>query len=149
MTHFLSAIIIALAMITFSAAQGRSPVDKTEEAKKEILKIENERDQALMNNDADWFERVFADDIAYNGGTSTKAQIVAEIRSKDRKWQAVRHDNYQVRIYGNTAVVTYRSGSTMEYKGKVSTNLGNTTDVYVKENGMWRAVVHHVSPVRN
>jgi hypothetical protein len=32
--------------------------DKDEEIKKEIIKLEDERDQALMHNDADWFERV-------------------------------------------------------------------------------------------
>jgi non-ribosomal peptide synthetase component F len=121
--------------------------NQDEQIQKEVLKLENERDRALMNNDADWFERVFADDMDYNSGTVTKAQIVAEIRSKERKWQAVRHDDYRVRVYGNTAVVTYTSGSTMEYKGKVSTNRANTTDVYVKQAGVWRAVVHDVIPI--
>lgn len=142
-------ILLAVSMVSIVKVQGAPgpKPDQNEETKKEILKLENERDQALMNNDADWFERVFVDDIDYNGGTVTKVQIVGEIRSKERKWQAVRHDNYRVRVHGNTAVVTYRSGSTMEYKGKVSTNLGNTTDVYVKQGGVWRAVVHHVSPI--
>jgi hypothetical protein len=149
MQKVLLIILLAVSMVGVVKAQGApgAKPDQNEEIKKEILKLENERDRALMNNDADWFERVFADDIDYNGGTVTKAQIVGEIRSKERKWQAVRHDDYRVRVYGNTVVVTYRSGSTMEYKGKVSTNLANTTDVYVKQGGVWRAVVHHVTPI--
>ena len=140
--------LFALSMAVAMHGQ-RAPGSEAErsEAKQQILKLEDERDQALMNNDADWFERVFADDMTFNGKPS-KAQVVAEIRSKDRKWQAVRHDEYRVRIYGNTAVVVYRSDSTMDYKGKVSTNLATTTDVYVKQNGVWRAVVHDVTPIK-
>jgi uncharacterized protein (TIGR02246 family) len=125
----------------------RAPTGE-EEIKKEILKLENERDQALMKNDADWFERVFADDIDYIGASGemmTKQQVVDEIRSRTRKWQAVRHDDYKVRVYGNAAVVSYRSDSTMEYKGQVKTTLARTTDVYVKENGQWRDAVHQVT----
>jgi uncharacterized protein (TIGR02246 family) len=145
-------LLLATSMVGVAKLQGTpgAKPDKDEEVKKEILKLEDERDQALMRNDADWFERVFADDIAYTGGNGampTKAEIVAEIRSRERKWQAVQHDDYRVRVYGNTAVATYFSHSTMEYKGKVSTNLGRTTDVYVKQDGVWRAVVHHVSAV--
>ena len=69
------------------------------------------------------------------------------IRSRARTWQAVRHEDYNVRIYGDTAVVTYRSGSTSQYQGKVSTVLANTTDVYVKQGGVWHAVVHDVIPI--
>jgi hypothetical protein len=141
--------LLAVALIgalKLHGAPGAS-ADQDEQTKKEILKLESDRDQALMHNDADWFERVFVDDIDYNGGTVSKEQIVGEIRSKARTWQAVRHDDYRVRVYGNTVVVTYRSGSTMEYKGRVATNLGNTTDVYVKQAGVWRAVVHHVTPI--
>jgi hypothetical protein len=149
MQRFLLTILFAVSMAGVVKAQGAADAkpDKDEEVKKEILQLEDQRDRALMNNDADWFERIFADDIAYMGGTVTKAQIVAEIRSRERTWQAVRHDDYHVRVYGNTAVVTYRSGSTMEYKGKISTNLGVTTDVYVKQGGAWRAVVHQVTPI--
>ena len=120
----------------------------SEEIKKEVLKLEQERDQALMKNDAAWFERIFADDIDYigaGGGIMTKRQVVDEIGSRARKWQAVRHDEYKVRVYGNAAVVSYRSDSTMEYKGQVKTTLARTTDVYVKQNGQWRDVVHQVT----
>src|SRR5579872_6135545 len=142
----LLAVSVSL-MLALVRIQVRADSDKAAQVQKEILQLEDERDHALMNNDADWFERVFANDIDYNSGTGTKAQIVAQIRSKERKWQAVRHDNYRVRVYGNTVVVTYRSGSTMEYQGKVSTNLANTTDVYVKQQGKWLAVVHDVIPI--
>ena len=149
MRKFATLIVLIVALSGVLRAQGTSTGTATdEEIKKEILKLEDERDQALMKNDADWFERVFADDIAYTGASGdimTKAQVVDEIRSRERKWQAVRHDDYRVTVYGDTAVVSYRSDSTMERKGKVTTTLARTTDVYVKQNGQWRDVVHQVT----
>ena len=142
-------MLLAVLLCGVVRAQGTTTDKATdEEVKKEILKLEEERDQALMRNDADWFERVFADDIAYTGASGdimTKAQVVDEIRSRTRRWQAVRHDDYKVRVYRNTAVVSYRSNSTMERQGKVTTTLARTTDVYVKQNGVWRDVVHQVT----
>ena len=150
MRNFSLCILLAFIALGKVSAQGTpqtKPAKDDANIKVEVLKLEQEREQALLRNDADWFERVFADDIDYNGGTLTKQQIVEEIRSRQRTWQAVRHDEYRVRVYGNTAVVTYRSGSTMVYKGKVATTLAHTTDVYVKQSGVWRAVVHHVTPI--
>ena len=149
MKKYVLFIVFVVSMVGGVKMQGNPGVktDKDEEVKKEIIKLEDERDQALMHNDADWFERVFADDIAYMGGTVSKAKIVGEIRSKERTWQAVRHDHYNVRVYGTTAVVTYLSHSTMVYKGAVSNNVGITTDVYVKKDGKWLAVVHAGTPV--
>ena len=143
-------ILLTVLLSGVTRAQGPATGTATDEqeVKKEILKLEEERDQALMKNDADWFERVFADDIAYTGASGdimTKAQVVDEIRSRTRRWQAVRHDDYKVRVYGNTAVVSYRSNSTMERQGKGTTTLARTTDVYVKQNGQWRDVVHQVT----
>jgi uncharacterized protein (TIGR02246 family) len=146
LTLFIVLTLLLSGMARAQATAASAAAD--EEVKKEVLKLEEERDQALMRNDADWFERVFADDIDYigaSGRSSTKAQIVDEIRSRARKWQAVRHDDYKVRVYGDTAVVSYRSDSTMEYQGKVTTTLARTTDVYVKQGGQWRDVVHQVT----
>jgi hypothetical protein len=142
-------VLLAVALPGMVKAQGTAATSaRDEEVKKEIIRLEEERDQALMKNDADWFERVFADDIAYTGASGdmmTKAQVVGEIRSRERKWQAVRHDDYRVSVYGDTAVVSYRSDSTMERQGKVTTTLARTTDVYVKQGGVWRDVVHQVT----
>jgi hypothetical protein len=37
----------------------------------------------------------------------------------------------------------------MERKGRILTGVVRTTDVYVKQDGVWRIVAHLVTPVRN
>ncbi len=128
----------------------------TKGVEQEILDLEKGKVEALRAGGevaAKWFERHFAEDIAYttgNGGFSTKAQTVDEFRSWARKLHFVEHDDYRVRAYGNTAVLTYRGNDIMERNGKVGNkSLVRTTDVYVKQDdGVWRIVVHHVTPVR-
>jgi len=128
----------------------------TKEVEQEILDLEHGKVEALRASGevaAKWFERHFADDIAYTtgtGGFSTKVQTVNEFRSGARKLHFVEHDDYRVRVYGNTAVLTYRGNDIMERNGKVGNkSLVRTTDVYVKQDdGVWRIVVHHVTPVR-
>jgi hypothetical protein len=56
--------------------------------------------------------RVWADDLTFTnplGVVQTKAERLAEIRSGGRKLDAVDIDDIQVRVYGETAVVTSRS----------------------------------------
>lgn len=123
---------------------------------KEILKIEHEKIRAMQAGGsvaADWFDHIEADGLAQtmqDGRTLTKAQHVAEYRTNAFKAIVHDHYDYRVRIYnGNTAVVTYLGYDIDELNGKSSGYAQNeTTDVFVKENGKWRTVVHHVTRVQ-
>ncbi len=62
--------------------------------------------------------------------------------------------NYQithmeVRVYGNTAVVTgYLTGTRTQLDGTVTQNRDRRTGVWVKQGGQWKEVHHHQSPLR-
>jgi ketosteroid isomerase-like protein len=151
-------VLFVVAMSGLVHAQGTTgkKSDYNEETKKQILALEQEKVQALERSGsfgADWFERHYADDIDYvsgNGASFTKAQTVDEFRSGARKLHLVHHDDFHVNVYGNTAVLSYRGNDVMERNGKVGNReLVRTTDVYVKQDdGVWRIVVHHVTPIQ-
>lgn len=154
---FLSILcVISLAgLVIAPAAAGRS-ADTDEQIKNEILKLERSKVEAMKAGGevaAQWFERYYTDDIDYVGGNGhifTKADTVNEFRSGARKLRLIIHDDYRVRVYGNTAVLTYRGNDIMDRNGKPGTQeLVRTTDVYVKQaDGVWRIAVHHVTPDR-
>ena len=157
MRRFFLSALLAASLVGFVKAQDTSgdKPDTHDEAKKEILKLEHEKTQILEQSGsvaADWFDRYFADDIDYvgsSGSIGSKAQTVNGFRSGDLKMRSVQHDEYGVRVYGNTAIATYRGNDIMEHQGKVSDRvLVRTTDVFVKQNGVWRMVAHHVTPIR-
>jgi hypothetical protein len=149
--------MLAVSLVGCVKAQDRAgeQSDIAKEVEKEILKLEHEKTQVLEKSGsiaADWFDRYFADDIDYVGSSGTigsKARTVNGFRTGELKMRSVQHDEYGVRVYGNTAIATYRGNDIIENKGKVSDRvLVRTTDVFVKENGAWRMVAHLVTPVR-
>jgi hypothetical protein len=149
MQRFLLTILVAISLVGFVKAQEITG-DKAEEVKKEIVKLEHEKDQALLSSRpacADWFDRHDADGLAYTGPAGdvwTKAQLIAGWRSGKREWHEIDHHTHNVHVYGsggngNTAVVTYVSAAKTENR--------ITTDVWVKQDGVWQRVVHQVTPV--
>ena len=154
MQRLLLTILWTVSFVGFVKAQQttaeRAATD--EEVKKEILKLEDEFTQALLKGGsvaADFIDRYDADDITItvNGITSSKAEVMAEFISGERKQLSVQHDDFNLHIYGNTVVVTYRGHNVTQRKGKVSESSVRTTDVLVKQGKVWRRVVHNVNPV--
>jgi ketosteroid isomerase-like protein len=111
----------------------------------EILKIEEERNQALQDGDAESLDRIYTDDLAYTnarGFVLTKAQHLADIKAKNLKLSSIKHSDVEVRVHGSTGIVTGVSTSLVEYKGVASSSPRRYVNVYVKENGLWRCAVH-------
>jgi len=154
MRRILLAMLLAVSLVGFVKAQEASG-DTAEEVKKEIMKIEQEKESALEKDasaQADWFERYNADDLdetTTTFGVRTKAQVLADFRSGNQKNIPVSSYDYRVRVHGNgnTAILTYRNHNTVTIVDKTYAQEHFVTDVYVKEDGVWQRVVHHASIV--
>lgn len=53
-----------------------------------------------------------------------------------------------IRIFGDVALVRAKSVYTKKQKGKLITGYSVYTDTYLKENGRWRCVQAHMTPVQ-
>lgn len=130
------------------SASGESP--EVEKIKQEVLQVEREQDEAVAKSDTKVLDRIWADGLVYTTPTGelvTKAHHLADFQSGVRKFDSMKHDNFQVRVYGDTAVLTARSTSVLHYKGQVSAGPRVFTNVYVKMDGRWQLVSHHVTDV--
>jgi uncharacterized protein (TIGR02246 family) len=137
-------IILTSALLTAQQAMKQAP-QATRDLKNEVLKIEEERNQALQKGDAEELDRIYTDDLVYTnarGFVLTKAQHLADIRAKNLKLTSMEHSDVEVRVHGNTGIVTGISTSLVEYKGVASSSPRRYVNVYVKEDGMWRCAVH-------
>src|ERR1700694_431309 len=120
MRRILLAMLLAVSLVGFVKAQEASG-DTAEEVKKEIMKIEQEKVSALGKGSsaiADWFERYNADDLAHTdpgSGVRTKAQVIADFKSRKQKVVPGMFSDYRVRVHGNgsTAILTYRNHNTV------------------------------------
>jgi len=147
-------LVPLLVVASLGSAKGQGTADNEPNAKvrEEILKVEEEEKEASLKGDTDTLDRLFANDIAYtnqNGELVPKGQFLAEYRSGAQKIHTFKHDDVRLRSYGDTVVVTGRSTSAFRYKGKEYAGAKRFTNVWVKQGGQWRLVVHHVTAVEN
>jgi uncharacterized protein (TIGR02246 family) len=153
---------LLLPLLTVSLAgssTGQEPsangADAVEQAKREVLALENEQVQDVFKGDAEALDRVYADDIAYtyaNGELVSKSQALANIRSGKNKLFVPNHDDIRVQVYGDTVVLTGRTQSTLRCCDEKATSLkvhSRFTKVYVKLDGRWQMVVHQTTPITN
>jgi ketosteroid isomerase-like protein len=56
------------------------------------------------------------------------------------------HD-LEVRVYGDTAVVTSRGVSGGKYQGQAFREVERSSCVFVREDGQWRCVLTHLSRI--
>jgi ketosteroid isomerase-like protein len=141
--------LLAVVLIASNrAAQSSEKQADPEVTKKEVIKAEDELYHAIERNDTDVINRIWADDIAYTTGAGEiqdKATALAAFRSGAVQLTVLKHDEIRVHVYGNTVVVTGRSTSSAVMNGGSSKGPRRFTDVWVKLDGRWRLVVHHVS----
>jgi ketosteroid isomerase-like protein len=122
------------------AEKADGPTAKTEE---EIQELHNKLIQAQLNSDIAALDRIWADDHIFTnplGVVQTKAQRLAEIQSGSRKLELFSVTDVQVRVYGDTAVVTSRAMLKGQRQGQEISGQFRGIDVYVKKQGGWQVV---------
>ena len=111
-----------------------------EQAVRQLL---NETSAALGRNDTSALDRIYADSYTLtneNGVLLTKAPRLAAIKSGELKFESVAFDEVNVRLYGNTAVATYRVTSKAQFKGQEAGGQFRSTVTLVKMKGRWQLV---------
>lgn len=167
--------LLALALVNFVAgATGKKvelvkyPVPGSEDAVGEVRtkearkvlddfyrsKVLADVDKASVTNDGDIFARLLAEREVINnerfgrGEILTKAQNVADFRSGRQHMSTHTHDHVRLIAFGeNTVVVTGHSTSALHHDGKASNGSRLLTEVWVKQGGQWRMVLHCMSDI--
>jgi hypothetical protein len=139
--------LLIIACMGFSKGQEKTGEESGEAAQTEVRIVDDQFNQAVMAKDQDALERILADRLSWiaRGDRLNKAQVISDILSENLRFKSLTHDGVVVNIFGNTAVVTGHSTSILEYKGKLFNAPRLFTTVYMKTDGRWRMVAHHVS----
>jgi len=150
MRRILLILFVGLVLVPAMGRRVSGQNDAAEETKKEVLKFEDERNQAILNRDTKTLDRMYADEITWtmsNGDLLNKQQVLANIGSENQRLFTIQHSDRRVHVFGNTVVLTANSSSSERYKDKMVTVPRRFTNVYVKQDGQWRLVVHTVTPL--
>ena len=132
----LIAVVAALSVVV-------APAKASSEAERELLKVNEQYDEAIMRGDGAMLEQIFADEFIY---TSPKAEVldkkqqIAALTSGGLKLTGAKSDNVRIRTYGETAVMTGRFTARAESAGKSETIEERYTAVWVRRDGRWQLV---------
>jgi ketosteroid isomerase-like protein len=116
----------------------------------EVLKVEQERDQALQQRDVAVLDRIYSDQLVFvntRGQKFTKAQRLADLGAGKVEYFSYNQEGYSYHVYGDTVVMTGRTSSVVKFQGRVNKIPRLFTNIYVKTGGQWRLVAHQATPI--
>jgi ketosteroid isomerase-like protein len=118
----------------------------------ELLKLEEAFAQAIVSNDLEGIGRLVADDwiiIEPNGDMVDRRRFFEVIKSEALTHDMMESENFRVRVYGDSAVVTAVTRSKGKFMGQEFSTQERATDVFVKREGRWQCVLTHLTRLPN
>lgn len=109
-------------------------------------------DRAIVAKDRAAIEANMADDfrqIDARGNVETRASFVDGLVSPDLQLDPYTVEDFEVRVYGDTALLSGRTRMTGRFRGEAFQAHYRYIDIYVKRGGVWKIVSVQISPVRD
>jgi ketosteroid isomerase-like protein len=125
---------------------------KTSDAEEELLRIEEEFAQAIVSDDLEGVGRIVADDwiiIDPNGDIVDRTRFLEVIKSGALTHDMMKSEDFRVRVYGDSAVVTAVTRTKGKFMGQEFSTQERATDVFVKRDGRWQCVLTHLTRLPN
>ncbi|HWO00704.1 MAG TPA: nuclear transport factor 2 family protein [Blastocatellia bacterium] len=115
----------------------------------EILDLEERLRQAEMRVDLAALDAFFAEEVMVTapiGIVVDKAACTSEFeRAASLKVEAYDKEDINVRVFGDTAVTSYRVHAKAEHEGTSIDHRFRITNVWLKREGRWQVVARHTA----
>jgi ketosteroid isomerase-like protein len=144
-------IVLGLSISTCARAPHEAtvtPTPRNETVEQELMKREQEWNDADLKDDWAAMDGILADDYILtdgNGEVYTKSQCKAEYGSEEGRIVALEIDDMKVRAYGDAAVVTMRARIKEMRNGEETNGVFRITNTWIKRAGRWQCVATHSS----
>ena len=119
-------------------------------AEEELLKLEKEFAEAIVKNDLEGVERLVVDDwiiIGPDGEIVERARFFEVIKSGAMTHDTMESEDFRIRIYGDSAVVTGITRAKGKFMGQEFSTQERATDVFINRDGRWQCVLTHLTPL--
>ena len=139
-----------LAQAQTKAADAKKPAASANAASDELKQIENDWVDASKTKNAEKLGDILADSwvgLGWDGKRTDKAKALAEMKTPGNSLDTIEMGPMNVRVFGNSAVVTGSDTEKSMENGKDTSGKYVWTDVFVKQNGKWRAVASQSTKV--
>lgn len=137
--------LYACLLVVVLAARVHPAAAQTDATAAELLRVQQHRLEATTANDLEALERILADELTYThttGQTETKNEFLATLRSGRLRYDAIEPADVQVRIYGDTGVVTGRAHLQVQTPIRAVALDLRFLEVYVRRDGRWQLVAY-------
>lgn len=141
-----ASLLVLLFLATLNAAGPQSKRDNASQ----VLAVEKQWNEVYKRGDIATMNSLLTDDFIItveDGRTFSKPGYIAHTGNSTVHVQVSDMSDLQVRMHGNTAVVTgaYHekgtdNGKSYEYRDRL-------TDIWMNYNGRWRLIASHYSPL--
>jgi len=144
---------ISLFVIALFAELGvtRAQTATNADAVATITNLENDAVKADLAGDTAFYQKALAEDWTRgdsDGAFYTKAEVIKVMAdANDFKTNSENLSELRVRVYGNTAVATYKDTYDILFKGEHRSHTIIATDTFVKMGGEWKQVASHGASV--
>ena len=117
-----------------------------------VSNLENDAVKADLAGDSGFYQETLAEDWTRgdsDGTFYTKADLLGLMADKNNiKTNSEKLSELKVRVYGNTAVATYKDTYDILIKGEHRAHTIIATDIFVKMDGEWKQVASHGSEAK-
>ena len=139
-------LVIFLPGLALNVAAAQSKRDSASQ----VLAIEKQWNEVYKRGDIATMNSLLTDDFIItveDGSTFSKPGYIAHTGNTTVHVQLSDMSDLQVRMHGNTAVVTGAYHEKGTDKGKPYEYRDRLTDVWMNYNGRWRLIASHYSPL--
>jgi ketosteroid isomerase-like protein len=115
----------------------------------ELRRMNAEWVSALLHKDAAALARIMASDCSFTYPLEgdSRDQFIADVESGDLSVESMTRDNVEVRLFGQTAVLTGLDSAKWIYKGHQIEGYYSSIHVYAERQGLWQLVAVQACPV--
>jgi ketosteroid isomerase-like protein len=155
MKRFLFTVILGCVALTLATGQegqkhstpaAREPADM-QQALKDSMRAYSD---ALTRHDLAALDKIWAEGYTFTNGRGqflNKKERMENIRTGATQFDSISHEGEEIRLFGDTAVVTGRIVLKVIYSGKEGSGPYRFINVWVKLQGRWQIVANQITPV--
>ena len=120
------------------------------EVEQQVRQLNDDWVKAIMRADAETLDRIMADDFffTYPLEGDDKTQFIADVTSGDLKVEHITREQVNVRVFGNTAVLTARDSATWIYHGRELSGQYKIIKVFAERGGRWQLCAIQACPMQ-
>lgn len=134
-------------LIAFQRAKPRDPAGD----ERELTQLLKDLNAALVKADVAFLERVLHEDYTHHrphGTVEDRAQYLENRKARRVNFESLVADEINVRVYGDTAVLTYRSTAKGKDQQGAIDEQRRWTRVFVRRDGRWQLVHSQGTPIQ-